>query len=225
MSGATDSTSDRDRFLDNLEEQLEFLDLSCDLYDEGRIAEAKRLATTVRVLVHDTGASTSLLAHLGLKNKLRWADGILVEQLQLMIREQSAGRPMYASLLTTIKLPVGFLDDPGLVRHVPVFEIQAVGERYVPFDYWWETPRLSNSDLVPVGRKDIVLWLANKDGGAHVDGELPNGYLRISRGSTMGVTLANLPGKSWKDDNPIPASMRQIAEEVRHSVRSYLARG
>ncbi|MFJ5956563.1 hypothetical protein ACIQC5_11475 [Paenarthrobacter sp. NPDC092416] len=48
--------------INRLVEQLEFLDSSCAAYDSGSRSEAKRLATTVRVLLHDTKQSTSLLA-------------------------------------------------------------------------------------------------------------------------------------------------------------------
>src|SRR5450830_1072721 len=44
-----------------LEEQIDFLKLSCASFDNGFAGEIKRLAVSVRVLVHDTNASTSLL--------------------------------------------------------------------------------------------------------------------------------------------------------------------
>jgi hypothetical protein len=44
-----------------LKEQLEFIASSAEAYDAGKFAESKRIATSVRVLVHDTGSSTSLL--------------------------------------------------------------------------------------------------------------------------------------------------------------------
>jgi len=40
--------------LDYLREQITFLRNSIDSYDKGFEGEAKRLATTIRVLVHDT---------------------------------------------------------------------------------------------------------------------------------------------------------------------------
>lgn len=55
-------------FEKHLRETREALALSCDAYDQGYNGEAKRLALAVRVLVHDTGNSTSLLTHLGKKD-------------------------------------------------------------------------------------------------------------------------------------------------------------
>jgi len=207
--------------LDHLVEQLEFLDSSCDLFDGGSLAEAKRLATTVRVLLHDTEKSTSLLKRLGLKENISWADGIVHAWLMELIKDQCEGRIASTSLLTTIKLPVGFLENHSLVKYVPVFEVQELGERWAPFDYWWTTPRIVDGDLNPVSRKQIVLFLANKAGGAHVD-KLPGSWRRIAQESGMGITLSNLQGKAKADDSPIPAAMRQIAEEVRYTIREKL---
>jgi hypothetical protein len=58
----------------HLKEQLDFLHASCAAYDAGNSSEAKRLAATVRLLVHDTDKSTSLLGQLGLKD-LAFVDG------------------------------------------------------------------------------------------------------------------------------------------------------
>ncbi|MBT2518759.1 hypothetical protein J7E29_15040 [Streptomyces sp. ISL-90] len=210
-------------YLDHLVEQLGFLDSSCDAFDSGNSAEAKRLATIIRVLVHDTGNSVSLLTHLDVKTEIPWADGIVLDQLKTLIEEEQNGRRAFTSLLTTIKMGAGFLKDHSLVKYVPVFEIQPVDERYVTFDYWWTTTRIVDSNFTPISRRQIVLWLSNKDGGAHIDAHLPPAYAEVARGSSMGITLSRLDGKSSKDDNPIPAAMRQIAEEVRHTIRRFLS--
>lgn len=209
------------RYLDSLIEQLEFLDASCEAYDNGARAESKRLAATVRILVHDTGSSTSLLTHLVGKDKMRWADGIVPEILADLIQHQEKGQAMAISLLTTIKMGAGFLENFDLVKYVPTFEIQPLGERWAPFEYWWTTPRLSDLDDFSMSRKQIVLWIANKDGGAHID-ELPAAYANVSQNGSMGTRLSNLAGKTKADDSPLPAAMRQIAEEVRYSIRHEL---
>ncbi|WP_155854560.1 hypothetical protein [Paenarthrobacter nicotinovorans] len=94
--------------INHLVEQLEFLDSSCSAYDAGAPSEAKRLATTVRVLLHDTKLSTSLMRRLGLKESVLWADGDVDAWLKEVIQEQNAGRLMSFSLLTAVRVPVGF---------------------------------------------------------------------------------------------------------------------
>lgn len=207
--------------LDHLAEQLGFLDASCAAYDTGNQAEVKRLATTVRVLVHDTRKSTSLLRRLGVKTSFPWADGIVKAIFDDVRKHQLAGETYSGCLLTTVKMAVGFLEDHSKVRYVPVYEIQPLGERLAPFDYWWTQPRLADTEGTNFSRRDIVTVLANKDGGAHVD-ELPAHYERIVNGSSMGVYLSRLDGKTARDDSPIPAAMRQVAEETRWSIRRAL---
>lgn len=57
--------------MDHLREQIQFLLLSTESYDKGITAEAKRLATVIRVLVHTTPKSTSLLNLLN-KEKIKF---------------------------------------------------------------------------------------------------------------------------------------------------------
>ena len=52
---------------DHLREQISFLRASADSYDSGFKGEAKRLAVIIRVLLHDTHKSTSLMTLLGIK--------------------------------------------------------------------------------------------------------------------------------------------------------------
>jgi hypothetical protein len=47
---------------------LGFLDRSARSFDDGHEDEALRLATTMRVLFHNTPLSTSLLKHLSMEN-------------------------------------------------------------------------------------------------------------------------------------------------------------
>jgi len=53
---------------EHLNEQLEFIERSAISFDNGFEGEIKRLAVSVRVLIHDTAKSTSLLTLIGQKN-------------------------------------------------------------------------------------------------------------------------------------------------------------
>jgi hypothetical protein len=57
------------RFIEKFEEQLRFIQRSCELFDRGAEDEALRLATTLRIIFHDTINSTSLIRHLGFFKK------------------------------------------------------------------------------------------------------------------------------------------------------------
>lgn len=56
-----------------LKEQLTFLIASSRSYDQGHHAEAKRIATILRILFHETRKCRSLLGQLRLRN-IDWLD-------------------------------------------------------------------------------------------------------------------------------------------------------
>jgi hypothetical protein len=63
-----------DDLVEKLRQQLGFLDRSAALFDQGHEDEAIRLAQIMRVLLHDTSASHSLLGQLGVKETLSYLD-------------------------------------------------------------------------------------------------------------------------------------------------------
>jgi hypothetical protein len=56
------------RFQHELKKQLSFIENSCMAYDQGQVNEAIRIATSLRILLHDTALSISLLTHLDAKD-------------------------------------------------------------------------------------------------------------------------------------------------------------
>src|SRR5437879_7115642 len=55
-------------FSEQLRRQLRFLDRSSKAYDEGFSDEAIRIATSVRILIHETKRQTPLIRHLNASN-------------------------------------------------------------------------------------------------------------------------------------------------------------
>jgi hypothetical protein len=53
---------------------------------------------------------------------------------------------------------------------------------------WWHDPVLTDADGAAFSREDLVLLVANKDGGAHVDRTLPPEYAALTRNNSIGVT-------------------------------------
>src|SRR4051794_33300830 len=60
--------------LTKLRSQVGFMKRSCMAFDDGHEDEGERLALAVRILVHDTPQSHSLLAQLGVKTALGFTD-------------------------------------------------------------------------------------------------------------------------------------------------------
>ena len=88
----------------------------------------------------------------------------------------------------------------------------------VRFSDWWDMPVLvakKQKGEILFGRRDIVLHLANQDGGSHVDDSLPRNYAELSRFGAIGlVTRREGMDKPISIGNPILPSVRQIAHET-----------
>ena len=182
---------------EQLRNQLDFLRASAEAFDSGSTAEAARLATVIRVLVHDTRSSHSLLSQLGLKDSIRFVntapdlDGIITP------------------LLTRMEL---WTD--GSTKFQPRLDDLFFTPTEVPFDDWWNATVISDEDGVEFSRRHLVLAMANKEGGAHVDPELEPEYAALSRSGSLGWVIVDAAGERPMLENPIPSSVRQIAAEV-----------
>lgn len=199
----------------DLAEQLAFLDVSCASYDAGMRSEAKRLAVTIRVLVHDTASSQSLLWLLGIKHKLLWlfsGGGV------------NAGNLLSTSSLCVQRITIA--NGQGSFQYAPLNPEDMLSEGWlVPFDSWWETPVIKDRGGETFTRRGLVLALANKDGGAHID-RLQGRVRALAHEGSLGWHLGTTPGDATVDAppaelitvSPLLASVRTIAEEVRQSL-------
>jgi len=184
----------------HLDEQLGFLQRSSDAYDEGFDGEAKRLAVTLRVLLHDTARSRSLLSQLGLKGTNFF---------------DTAGEPIAGNLVPEHNL-IAIESGLGPPRYVPLLDGHLTS--MTPFERWWNTQVFIDRDKRGLTRRDLVLIAADKDGGAHVDATLSGTYADLSRQNSMGYQTHPIhDGKALQ--NPERAVIRQIAHEVLKTLR------
>lgn len=191
----TDLTSQE--LQEHLEEQIEFIKSSATSYDNGFTGESKRLAVTVRVLVHDTAKSTSLLSLLGKKNRGFLDTSFPFEESNKM----SHSGLVQLSLGNRKSITLPLLDDGPFSRQAS-------------FEIWWNGIVFVDKDRNEFSRKDIVLSLANKEGGAHVDKTLDEKYADLRKGNSLGWFDVTPDGVQTPSEDQVPASMRQIAHEV-----------
>jgi hypothetical protein len=158
-------------FLEHLHRQLSFIRRSCAAYDVGHTDEAIRIATTIRVLIHNTKQSTSLLRHLG-------ADSI---DLLSTVIEPSADT-LFCIGFGVREATVA--DGKVTATYAPLFDgpIKA----FVPVSTWWNQVVYVLNPTTRLKRKDIVLCAANKDGGAHVDSILNVEYQALTQDGVLG---------------------------------------
>lgn len=182
-----------------LRHQISFLISSCKLYDEGCHAEAKRLATSLRILFHETRKSKSLLGQLRLKN-ISWLDSSSPYDPENQVSHVG---------LTKIKFTPGRI--PCLIpKGLPQKKVR------IEFNKWWSNPvivAVAGIDKIFFSRQNIVLNVADTDGGAHVDPEIEDVYNEISRKNGVGFN-AIVDSTKYPMLYPEMPCLRQIAHEV-----------
>jgi hypothetical protein len=187
----------------HLQEQLEFLEISSNSFDNGFIGESKRLAVTARVLVHDTARSESLLKILELKNVLFFDTSFPFEDKSVSSHSGLVRQVFRNEGIKVIPL----LDDGPFSRRVS-------------FDAWWNGIVFVDCHRNEFSRKDIVLSLANKEGGAHVDSKLDDVYFQLRNGNSLQLYDVDAEGRSLPGEDQVPATMRQIAHELLKTLKS-----
>lgn len=221
-----------DDLAEKLQDQVAFLDDSCDAYDQGRHREAYRLATTVRVLVHDTAKSHSLLAQLGVKDTIQYLDARApgFDHLPPIAPGALSSAPGLA-VVAHFYSPEGNSRDAA--EYWPAFrqdDLPLASKPLVPFDTWWSKPVSTDTRGTRQFRRHFILAGANKDGGAHIDttfGGEYQGYRAMTRDGTMGLVAKGSIVVSGSDPTvPLPNGMspalaiiRHIAEEIRVGLR------
>ncbi len=147
---------ERGDLLSLLNEEILFLDHSATLFDVGFQCEAKRLATTIRVLLHDTKDSNgnSLFTQMGIK-------GIKFIDTSWEFDEKTIFP--YLGLVY-----IGIYENE--IDYSPLLS-ESLFVREKSFNEWWEIDPVF---YIPKSRKkltrsQIIRNLANKEGGAHVD--------------------------------------------------------
>ncbi|MDO8635983.1 MAG: SEC-C metal-binding domain-containing protein [Dehalococcoidia bacterium] len=181
----------------HLQHCVEALKLSCDAFDRGSFGEAMRLAATIRLLVHDTNQSKSLLGQLG-KKSAKFYDTSLKEQQNSLISHIGP-----IGIVMETGTYFAFLDD------LPPTE----SPRWVEFGEWWSGVIFIDKRGQRTTRKDMILAMANQDGGVHVDTQLDQKYASLSRENALGWNYVGPKGE-FELKSPVFAAARQVAHEV-----------
>jgi len=191
-------------YRDHLRRQIGFLQRSADAFDAGYIDEAVRIATTIRVLIHNTGSSVSLLKHLNATtiSLLSSCDGA------------SPSTPLYMGLgVPKVK------NDGGTIKATYAPLLDGPVKIYVPVSKWWDMIVYVLGSGARLSRKKIVLTAANKDGGAHVDSALTSEYEALARQGAVGYLMTSTGGNA--NEQPFTdahfVAVRQMAYELLNS--------
>ena len=194
---------------------MDFLRNSMLIFDTGAWAEAKRLAVTTRMLVHNPNESKSksLLHLLGISERVKF--------LSFGCVQNTPGS--FEALLTC---RVETLPNGIQVSKLPLGEENVHHENtaMLNFEDWWKEPVIKDASGRISSRKDIVLLLANREGGAHAD--------RISSKEQATASGENFGWSAIYDGEEFPIyiaphipTMRTIAQEIYMSLEWLLKSG
>ena len=202
-----------ERYQQGLKKQLGSLRRSCQLYDEGEVDEAIRIAVPIRTIVHDTRNSTSLLTHLNAKgiklcSSIEGAtENTTWYQAMGLYKQWRYGNRARASYGPS------FDDGPEMVL-LPVSEWW--NQRVYVFSRRPKEDPTGEIEVLRLSRKDIVLTATNKDGGEHVDQKLTPAYEMLAADGAVGSFIWESDGV--KQEFPITkahlVALRQIGHEV-----------
>lgn len=177
---------------------VRFLERSCASYDAGHRDEAIRIATIIRVLIHNTKASTSLLKHL---------NATTINLLSTTFEPS----PQTVSFVGLGMMRIGGENS----EYFPQLGGGPISE-FIPVSKWWGQVVMVLDGKHRISRRDIVLAAANKDGGAHVDDKLSADYVALAKDGAVGMFVYETLGA--RTEAPIQGahlvSLRQMAYEI-----------
>lgn len=196
---------------------IDDLKKACRDFDDGHENAARAIAVAIRVLVHDTNMSTSLIKAVEIASQ-----GAVVRKSYLSYVNTCAkidGRipePCWAF----VKLQF-LVRNPVKLRYLaPLGESETVKKANDSFDNWWDRQIiLIDGQGQRFTRKKIVLSIANQDGGAHVAIDVSKDYYDLTRNNTLGNSISisrdgEAISASSEKSNIAFAVVRQIAHEL-----------
>ena len=187
---------------ERLEVQLKLLETSADAFDAGKEEEALRMATAIRVIVHDTASSRSLLGQLNLKSKKFLDTGKVFED------EEPTNDGGFVSIDLINK------------KYVAPLDVASNNEqKWSDFDVWWGRTILKDSKRRILTRKKVILIMANQYGGSHVDSFVDEVFYDFTKNNPPGLAQYLFTGKK-NLEGAVSAAVRQIAHEVLRTLKS-----
>jgi len=188
-------------------EQIRLLEDSARSFDDGKFREAKRIALALRILLHDTNIQKSLLGQLGVKKHIPF----------LNTSHGYSEKNLVASMCL-LSINMSNTAEGETAKYLPIFEPDRQ-KLHIAFDKWWDDIIIDDKKNV-FSRGKLVLFVANQDGGAHVDAGLGESYYNLKYNNSLGWEFVNSRGEvNPLDNEPALMSIRQICYEFLYSIK------
>ena len=183
-----------------LRDDLEKLHEMGTSYDAGRPSWALQMAAILRVVLHNTDKSHSILNQLGLDTQLRFRDTSLQRSPANLL-------PEHCGLVLMAAGAAG-------AKYVPRVVAREFDNPDLDFDDWWGATVLRDRAGRTWTRSQLVKELANREGGAHLDPIQRESTRAVEEENSMGWTFSDGIGSRPFENGPMYPSVRQIAREV-----------
>lgn len=211
----------REELITKLEEQIELLQLNAENFDKGYTVTTLSMAITIRVLLHDTNKSTSLI-----KN-ICDADGKDKNAFEMITtKDQVDG---------TDKLVIfgdglcGMSFGSHGISYFP--KLGDSTQTKIPFNVWWEENVVKNvsggfENPEWMTRAELIKLHANKEGGAHIDENKNKKISEIGTKEAAGwvcftADSDGVPKEGNYGLDQKKASIRQVCYEVLVSLHNH----
>ncbi len=171
----------KEKVIAMLREQMNLLRTSGRAFYEGNFAESLRIATIIRILVHETGMSKPLLTQAR-------PDGLAL-QIKDNIAKTEPGEQEVFSFAVGVRMGPGATVAPAVDLGSSHYSLNSIGA-------WWNRAALSfrsNGGQMTYTRKKVILTLANKEGGAHVDPDEDPDYVRLLTDEPLTFSFQGVP--------------------------------
>ncbi len=192
---------------EHFQEQTNFIRKSAHAFDGGDISEGKRLALHLRTLLYDTKNSKSVLGQLEVKNDIHFLNSSSDYNPKNLMPHIGLVR-----LVATSIIPANFT-----CQYAPLLNEFRHRYKWCLFDEWWAKQIvIKDQQSNQFTREELILFVANQGGGAHVDPKISQKYHAIKNNS-VGWNYSNgTTQKSFEDVELV--SIRQIAFEFLESM-------
>lgn len=205
--------------LEYLQEQIYFIEKSIKDFDKNEI-EAKIAAIHIRTLVHDTSNSVSLLKKLNSKN-IKFINTNTPKNgfanWKLTNIGMSGGfneKTPYIGIVG--KELIGNSDGTISIKYFPIYKEWTNCYSKIDFETWWNAEIYDNRKGDILTRKELILNVANKDGGVHID-NLKQEYKSFKKYDIIQFTVKDcLQGF---DNIPAYPAVMQIAWELLNTIK------
>jgi hypothetical protein len=184
-----------------LREQIQLLQSACNSYDKGFEAVGKHIAITLRVLLHNSATSKALLDQMDYMH-IKYIDTAGVIDPENILSE-----------CRFVTMRISTSEGGKYLPHVLAHGDEKCNSR-ISFSRWWNNSVYKDQNGNTMNRRDLILNVADTDGGGHVDQDLDELYYEFSRRNSLGWIFTRGNINEVFKGRPELACMRQIAHEV-----------